>query len=95
MVCLSAQVTSGAFVRCGSSAFLQQVEETLQMSTIINISGVNKNYTVLFASVTGPCLWILFCYCMEMSCIDFRSDNFTVKLKPYLQIVGWPVRGTG
>lgn len=68
---LSSQVTSGASVRCVSSAFLQQVEETLQMSPIAGISGVNKNDTVLSASITDPCLWILFLYCMEMSCVDF------------------------
>lgn len=71
MFCLSAQVTSGAFVRCVSSAFLQQVEETLQMSPRTGISGVNKNDTVVFASVIDPFLWILFLYCMEISCMDF------------------------
>lgn len=72
--CLSAQVTSGAFVRGVSSAFWQQVEEILQMSPIMGMSGVNKNWTVLFASVIDPCLWLLFLDCIEMPCVNFQGD---------------------
>lgn len=68
MFLLSAQVSSGALVRCVLLVFLQQVEEILQMSPTTGVCGVNKNGTVLFASVIYHCLWILFLYCIVSLC---------------------------
>lgn len=44
------------------------------------MSGVNKNGTVLFASVTDPCLWFLFLDCVEMPWVNFQRDYVKIKL---------------
>lgn len=44
------------------------------------MSGVNKNGTVLFASVIDPCLWLLFLDCTEMPRMNFQRDYIKIKL---------------
>lgn len=44
------------------------------------MSGVNKNGTVLFASVIDPCLWLLFLDCTEMPHMNFQRDYIKIKL---------------
>lgn len=51
-----------------------------KMSPIMGMSGVNKNRTVLFASVIDPCLCFLFLDCMEMPCLNFQRDYVKIKL---------------